>query len=98
MLFHCLTAALLALEAVASPIAPGTGLTKRQVPTSHALHERHAPHWSQKWTKKDKLPANTMLPMRIGLKQSNLDVGHDKLMEMSAPRAPFSGLSLLEVG
>lgn len=76
-LLTALTAGL-ALEAVASPVT----LKRREVPSTHSLHERHAPHWGHMWTKKAKVPANAVLPMRIGLKQSNLDAGHDKLMDM----------------
>ncbi|ORY68570.1 peptidase S8/S53 domain-containing protein [Pseudomassariella vexata] len=73
------------LDATASP------LTNRDVPATHKLHERHAPHWGQKWTKRNKVGADVVLPMRIGLKQSNLDVGHDKLMDISNPTSPNYG-------
>ena len=85
MLFRCLVTALaggMALEALASPVARDTAAKKRAVPASHTLHERHMPHWGRKWTKKDRVPAGTQLPMRIGLKQSNLEAGHNKLMSM----------------
>lgn len=72
----------LALETVASPVSRHRPVAKRQVPASHVIHERHAPHWSSQWTKREKVAPETMLPMRIGLKQPNLDAGHDLLMEM----------------
>lgn len=75
-------AAGLALEVVAGPVTPNAALKKREPPATHALHERHAPHWGQKWTKRAKVPADAVLPIRIGLKQSNLDAGHDKLMDL----------------
>lgn len=84
MLRKSLVAALaagLALEVVANPV-PHVGAVKREVPPTHALHERHAPHWGQKWAKRAKVPGNAVLPMRIGLKQSNLDAGHEKLMDL----------------
>ncbi|GAW10864.1 hypothetical protein ANO14919_001990 [Xylariales sp. No.14919] len=80
-------AAGLALEAVASPVS----LKKREVPSTHALHERHAPHWGHMWMKKAKVPSHAVLPMRIGLKQSNLGAGHDKLMDISDPESPNYG-------
>jgi tripeptidyl-peptidase-1 len=80
-LLTALTAGL-ALEVAAGPVARGGTPTKREVPSTHVLHERHAPHWGQKWTKRAKVPSDIVLPMRIGLKQSNLDAGHDKLMEL----------------
>lgn len=86
MLFHSLVAVFglgLALEVLASPLVrDGTQLRKREVPSTHALHERHAPLVGQHWTKRSRLPRSTKLPMRIGLSQANLDVGHDRLMAM----------------
>ena len=55
---------------------------KRDIPSTHRLHERHLPHWSHQWTRKNKIPDSQVLPMRIGLKQCNLEAGHDKLMDM----------------
>lgn len=86
MLLHSLVAALasgLVLQTVAGPISHVR--SKREVPFTHNLHERHLPHWGNSWTKRSKLPDTQVLPMRIGLKQSNLEAGHDKLMEISTP-------------
>lgn len=92
MLIQSLVAALttgLVLEAAANPMAVQRGrspsslsLKKREVPATHNLHERHVPRLGRQWTKRAKVHSRTMLPMRIGLKQSNLDAGHDRLMEM----------------
>jgi tripeptidyl-peptidase I len=87
MLLQSLVAALassLALEAMASPLSQEySGVqTKRGVPSSHSLHERHLPQLSHQWTKKEKVSETQILPMRIGLKQCNLEAGHDKLMDM----------------
>ena len=68
--------------ALAGPLANHYARTKREIPSSHSLHERHSPHWEQQWTKRSKVPGSQILPMRIGLKQSNLEAGHDKLMDM----------------
>lgn len=72
----------LALEVIANPVPHAGARTKRTVPASHSLHERHLPHWENQWTKRSKVPDTQIFPMRIGLKQSNLEAGHDKLMEM----------------
>ncbi|KAK3937828.1 putative Tripeptidyl-peptidase sed1 [Diplogelasinospora grovesii] len=89
MLFRCLVAALgggLALQVLASPLlTDARAMRKREVPGSHILHERHMPHIPQRWTKRDKLPDTVILPMRIGLKQSNLEAGRDRLVEISTP-------------
>ncbi|TVY82742.1 Tripeptidyl-peptidase sed1 [Lachnellula suecica] len=89
MLLQSLVAALassLALEAVASPLLSHdfSGVAvKREVPSTHRLHERHLPKWSKQWTKRSKVAHSQVLPMRIGLKQCNLEAGHDKLMDIS---------------
>jgi tripeptidyl-peptidase-1 len=76
MLPQILLAALAAGLAVASP------LKRREVPDSHRLHERHLSHWSERWVKRSKVPSTAMLPMRVGLRQSNLDAGRERLYEM----------------
>ncbi|KAI0442323.1 subtilisin-like protein [Xylaria telfairii] len=81
----------LALEVVAGPVTRDGSLRHRDIPSTHALHERHATHWGNKWTKRAKVPANAILPMRIGLKQSNLEAGHHKLMDLSNPDSPNYG-------
>ena len=84
MLLRCVLAALtssLALEAVASPLLRDS-IKERRVPSTHILHERHVPKLVRHWTKRDKVPGSAMLPMRIGLKQMNLDAGHERLMDM----------------
>jgi tripeptidyl-peptidase-1 len=87
MLFHSLLAILasgVVLETLASPVSQENTIvnTKREVPRNHGLHERHLPHWEQQWRKRSKVPNNQVLPMRIGLKQRNLEAGHDRLMDM----------------
>ncbi|KAL1840747.1 hypothetical protein VTK73DRAFT_3682 [Phialemonium thermophilum] len=67
------------------------GITARHVPRSHVLHERQMPHWSKTWAKRDRLPSDFLLPMRIGLKQENLEEGHRLLMDISDPRSPNFG-------
>ncbi|KUJ15936.1 alkaline serine protease [Mollisia scopiformis] len=88
MLFNSLVVALasgLVLETLASPLSLVGAKAKREVPFTHSLHERHLSHLSNQWTKKSKVPDTQILPMRIGLKQSNLEAGHDKLMDISTP-------------
>lgn len=71
-----------ALQAVAIPVVQDMLPVKREIPGTHVLHERHMPPVAESWTKKKRLAAEEILPMRIGLKQSNLQAGHDKLMEL----------------
>jgi tripeptidyl-peptidase-1 len=50
-------------------------------PIKHVLHEkRQTP--SSDWVKVARIKGTAILPMRIGLTQSNLDKGHDLLMEV----------------
>ncbi|KAK3347336.1 peptidase S8/S53 domain-containing protein [Neurospora tetraspora] len=87
---------LLTLGATAAPFPENhvRHLDTRQVPGTHALHERAMPHWRRKWEKRGRVPPNTLLPMRIGLKQANLDVGHDLLMDISDPKSRNYGQHL----
>ncbi|KAL7940291.1 peptidase S8/S53 domain-containing protein [Trichoderma barbatum] len=73
---------------LATPIASGLRV---DIPDSHILHERHPPHWSRHWTKRNKLEASTLLPMRIGLRHTNLEDGHNLLMDISDPDSPNYG-------
>lgn len=50
-------------------------------PIKHALHEKRAAPLSN-WVKVARIESSAILPMRIGLTQSNLDKGHDLLMEV----------------
>ena len=47
---------------------------------SHVLHEKRSD--SHEWVKRGRVAADSVLPMRIGLTQSNLAQGHDWLMEL----------------
>lgn len=72
MLFTVIAASLLA-GASASPLA-----------TSHVVHEkRHALPYG--WVRREALDSREVLPMRIALTQSNMDKGHDWLMDVSSP-------------
>lgn len=85
MLYRAAVAALaggLALYADAIPLAQDGVPAKREIPDTHVVHERHMPPVAQTWTKKKRFPAGEILPMRIGLKQVNLEAGHNKLMDL----------------
>ena len=47
---------------------------------NHVVHERR--DHSAPWKRRDALDRDVVLPMRIGLRQSNLDKADDLLMEM----------------
>ncbi|KAK4553188.1 hypothetical protein LTR86_009718 [Recurvomyces mirabilis] len=66
--------------AVAAPSAPASA--------PHVLHEKRHSQPSR-WIKQDR--AQGILPMRIGLTQSNLDNAHNHLMDLSHPDSPNYG-------
>lgn len=50
-------------------------------PNDHVVHERRD-MIPNSWIEGKRLDGSTSLPVRIGLTQSNLDAGHDMLMDM----------------
>ena len=50
----------------------------------HVVHERRE-RMPRVWVKRSKVSPEIKLPMRVGLTQSNLDRGHDLLMEVYVP-------------
>ncbi|KAL1979563.1 hypothetical protein VTN96DRAFT_5563 [Rasamsonia emersonii] len=59
-------------------------------PVKHILHERRLKPASD-WVKGARVERNAILPMRIGLTQTNLEKAHDYLMEVSHPDSPKYG-------
>ncbi|EAW16248.1 S53 family peptidase [Aspergillus fischeri NRRL 181] len=78
--------------------AAGAGVLASPTPNDYVVHERRAV-LPRSWTEEKRLDKASILPMRIGLTQSNLDRGHDLLMEVSDPRSSRYGqhLSVEEV-
>ncbi|KAK6356868.1 hypothetical protein TWF718_001208 [Orbilia javanica] len=68
------------------------------VDSTYVVHEKRAVE-NHAWFKRSPAERSSFLPMRIGLKQRNLDKGHDLLMEISTPGSPKYGnhLSKAEV-
>ena len=58
--------------------------------SSHVLHERRD-RMPKDWMKWSKVNSKFSLPVRIGMTQSNLDKGHDLLMEVSRHDSPKFG-------
>jgi len=81
------TLALLVGSAVAIP-----------TPHGHVLHEKRAR--SSQWQKRSRAAPGTTLPVRIGISQPDIHLGHDLLMEISNPKSKKYGqyLSAEEVG
>ena len=62
--------------------APVARRTPRSIPGAYVTHERHRPGHTEGWARRELADAQAILPMRVGLTQSNLDRGHDLLMDM----------------
>lgn len=71
------------------------------VPTPHNGHIRHEKRThSSQLLRRNRAPPATTLPVRIGVAQSNLHLGHERLMEISDPTSEKYGqhMSAKEVG
>lgn len=66
------------------------GVTCAVIPSSHAIHERRNDQ-NTKWVKRGKIQSHAILPIRIGIAQSNLDRAHDFLMDVSDPSSSNYG-------
>ncbi|KAL5314459.1 hypothetical protein ACEPPN_017099 [Leptodophora sp. 'Broadleaf-Isolate-01'] len=76
--------------ALFSVLALASAFNAIAVPSHHEVHEkRDTLH--PRWAKRDRVPPQKLLPMRIGLAQSNLDIGYEHLMEVSNPASPSFG-------
>jgi hypothetical protein len=73
---------LLASGSLITLAAAESAVNKRRVPTSHVVHERQPDAWASQWERKSRLAGDSVLPMRIGIKQNALVAGHQRLMEM----------------
>ncbi|KAF2163435.1 hypothetical protein M409DRAFT_37264 [Zasmidium cellare ATCC 36951] len=60
------------------------------VPRSHVVHEERS-QTAGRWVKRDRVTTDATLSVRIGLAQSNLEQGHDFLMDVSDPSSPNYG-------
>ncbi|KAK0724431.1 peptidase S8/S53 domain-containing protein [Lasiosphaeris hirsuta] len=67
---------------------------RRTVPTTHQVHERQDAHWSTRWEKGARVQPRTVLPVRIGLTQRNLEAGERLLSVISDPTSSNYGKHL----
>jgi tripeptidyl-peptidase I len=75
----------------ASILLPIGALFSSALASHYVVHERRHEHTDQRWSKSAQLDGNQVLPIRIGLKQSNLEHGDRWLMEVSDPASPRFG-------
>ncbi|KAB5513198.1 putative Tripeptidyl-peptidase sed1 [Coniochaeta sp. 2T2.1] len=91
MLFQRLAVALATGLVIGASARDNQVSGKQDVPASHIVHERQLDHWAERWEKRDRVPESALLPMRIGLRQSNLEQGRSMLAERSHPKSPSYG-------
>lgn len=65
----------------------------------HVLHERREAPLHTSWRQTSRVLPDAVIPLRIGLKQNNLDLGVDRLTAISHPDSEHYGkhLSAAEV-
>jgi tripeptidyl-peptidase-1 len=51
------------------------------IPPQHEVHEKRGT-LHPRWTKRDRVEPHKLLPMRVGLTQTNLENGYDYLMDV----------------
>jgi len=66
---------------IATFAALATAIVAIPMESVHKLHEKRGTPL-QAWVKRSKVEPTMVLPVRIGLKQNNIHLGHDLLMEM----------------
>ena len=76
------------IAALAALISTVAGVPAPSVP--HVLHERQDVSPVQ-WVNRGPVASGTEVPVRIGLTQSNLEEGHDLLMDLSVSLLQFIG-------
>ncbi|OQO09603.1 hypothetical protein B0A48_05005 [Cryoendolithus antarcticus] len=81
-LYSCLAGCILATAYAAPGAVPG-----------HVIHERKSEAQSS-WKRAARVGPDAIIPVRIGLVQSNMDVGHDRLMSLSDPNSKQYGQHL----
>lgn len=70
-------------------LAAAVGLASA-VPDTHVVHEKR--EWeSSRWVRRGRIADDALLPVRIGLTQTNLDRVHEHLMALSDPKSKTYG-------
>ncbi|KAF2094775.1 putative protease S8 tripeptidyl peptidase I [Rhizodiscina lignyota] len=72
-------------------IASSALTTVLAAPASHVLHEKRD---SRRQLPRRRVEPDAWIPIRVALRQSNLDAGHERLMQVSHPRSPDYGKHL----
>ncbi|TGO42774.1 hypothetical protein BHYA_0005g00390 [Botrytis hyacinthi] len=88
MHFHHFASIVLSVPGIIAAVLPNSDILSTR--SSFVSHEkRNTPH--TQWMKRDRIASTTLLPVRIGLSQGNLEKGHDFLMDVSHPKSSNYG-------
>ncbi|KAM0318569.1 hypothetical protein ACHAO8_001660 [Botrytis cinerea] len=88
MHFHHFASIALSVPGILAAVLPNSDIISTR--SSFVSHEkRNAPH--AQWMKRDRIASTTLLPVRIGLSQGNLEKGHAFLMDVSHPESSNYG-------
>lgn len=82
------------IEALAmrvSTILPLSALLISVLASPYVVHEKRHERTDERWSKLTLLDASEVVPIRIGLKQQNLEHGENWLMNISDPASPHYG-------
>jgi tripeptidyl-peptidase-1 len=60
----------------------GTNVSGTPIPTNYVEHEAQELHMRHLWDRRSKAERDLIVPVRIGMTQSNLDKGDKLLMEV----------------
>lgn len=63
---------------------------------ANVLHERRDSTNPTSWRQVDRVQSDAIIPLRIGLKQNNLQLGEERLMAVSHPDSEHYGKYLSE--
>ncbi|TGO60885.1 hypothetical protein BOTNAR_0138g00120 [Botryotinia narcissicola] len=77
MHFHHFASIALSVPGIIAAVLPTSDILSTRSFVSH--EKRNTPH--TQWIKRDRIASTTLLPVRIGLSQGNLEKGHDFLMD-----------------
>ncbi|KAK4541079.1 hypothetical protein LTR36_008304 [Oleoguttula mirabilis] len=87
---------LLALGALAATTPTAAVGWPAEAISGHIVHESRVSHASvaSRWRQNGRVEADAVIPVRIGLKQSNLEAGSDQLLAISHPNSEDYGKHL----
>jgi len=78
-------------HAVSTSLVFASAILASPLSTTHVLHEKRHSANDEEWKKVARLTEDLSIPVGIALTQSNLQKGHDWLMDVSDPKSANFG-------